>query len=186
MSANVGGFELTPRREKAALLVAEDQVSDTQIAAEVRIAQRTLERWKKVPEFAARVEEHRAALRAAIVAKGIADKQNRVDALDDRWHRMQRVIEARAEAHQKAPGGETGLLVRQVKFVRVHHPDGDDDDGPRYHEVEEYAVDTGLLRELRAHEEQAAKELGQWVDKQETTGEHVVRIYERGNREPGP
>jgi hypothetical protein len=31
--------------------------------------------------------------------------------------------------------------------------------------VDEYEVDAGLLKELRAHEEQAARELGQWTDK---------------------
>jgi hypothetical protein len=31
--------------------------------------------------------------------------------------------------------------------------------------VEEYEVDTGLLKELREHEKQAAQELGQWSDK---------------------
>jgi hypothetical protein len=36
--------------------------------------------------------------------------------------------------------------------------------------VEEYAVDTALLKELRAHEQQAAQELGQWLDKHEHTG----------------
>jgi hypothetical protein len=31
--------------------------------------------------------------------------------------------------------------------------------------VEEYQVDTGLLKELREHEKQAAQELGQWSEK---------------------
>jgi hypothetical protein len=31
--------------------------------------------------------------------------------------------------------------------------------------VEEYEVDTGLLKELREHEKQAAQELGQWSEK---------------------
>lgn len=30
-------------------------------------------------------------------------------------------------------------------------------------EIEEYELDTGLLAELRAHEKQAAEELGQWL-----------------------
>jgi hypothetical protein len=45
--------------------------------------------------------------------------------------------------------------------------------------VEEYAVDTGLLREMRAHEEQAARELGQWVERQTqdlTTGGQPVQL----------
>jgi hypothetical protein len=32
-------------------------------------------------------------------------------------------------------------------------------------EVAEYSIDTGLLKELRDHERQAAQELGQWAEK---------------------
>jgi class 3 adenylate cyclase len=46
--------------------------------------------------------------------------------------------------------------VRNVKGIGA---------GENYREVREYEVDVALLRELRAHEEQAARELGQWVDK---------------------
>jgi hypothetical protein len=36
--------------------------------------------------------------------------------------------------------------------------------------IMEVAVDTGLLGQLLAHEQQAAKELGQWAGKSEVTG----------------
>jgi hypothetical protein len=39
--------------------------------------------------------------------------------------------------------------------------------GPMAREIEEFAVDTGLVREIRAVHEQAAKELGQWVERSE-------------------
>jgi hypothetical protein len=52
------------------------------------------------------------------------------------------------------PGGATGLLVRRVKRIGT---------GPSAGAVEEFAVDTRILRELRAHEQQAARELGQWI-----------------------
>lgn len=53
------------------------------------------------------------------------------------------------------PGGKTGLLVREIKSIGA---------GPNSREVEEYKVDTGLLKELREHERQAAIELGQWQE----------------------
>jgi hypothetical protein len=56
-----------------------------------------------------------------------------------------------------SPDGTTGLLVSSYK--------GKDADQPVY------KVDTSLLAELRAHEKQAAEELGQWTENLELTGE---------------
>ena len=42
--------------------------------------------------------------------------------------------------------------------------------------VEEFAVDAGTIRQVMALEEQAAKELGQWVEKQQF--EDVTRVVE--------
>jgi len=69
---------------------------------------------------------------------------------------MRQLIDARAEELNGAvPGGETGLLVRQIKLSNTGI------------QVEEFAVDTRLLKEMRALEEQVAKELGQYADKPE-------------------
>lgn len=157
MSQNVpkiNRFAWTEKSEKAAILVAEDRLTNDAIAVAVGITDRTLTRWKTNKEFAARVEGHVADFAAAIRRRGIARLENRVDALNDRWNRMRRVIEARAEDGETdtVPGGSTGLIVRVEKSTR---------DGT----IIEYSVDTGLLSELRAHEQQAAKELGQWEDR---------------------
>ena len=58
---------------------------------------------------------------------------------------MLRVIEERAASPEMAsvPGGQTGLLFRRVKSVRV---------GKDVQTIEEYAVDAALLKELRDHE----------------------------------
>lgn len=186
MSLKVTGFEWTGRADRAALLVAKDEQTDDAIAGEIKITRRTLERWKLSPEFSGRVQEHRDLWRAEIKAKGIADRQNRIDALNDRHERMQRVIESRAEMHADVPGGDTGLLVRQAKLVKVYDakgsPDGDDEGETLYSAkrdiiVYEYAVDTSLLKEMREHEKQAAQDLGQWTEKQEHAGEILVRQY---------
>lgn len=157
----------------------------------------TLHRWKKHPDFAARVSENVEAIRERIRSVGIAVIENRVSALNDRWGRLHRVMEARAaaalveidaanaradesrrqgadEAQLKriyadeseiAPGMETGLLVRKEKPTK-------------FGTVVEFAVDTRLLSELRAHELQAAKELGQQVDKHDlTSGGQPIKGY---------
>jgi hypothetical protein len=213
MSVNVGAFQWTARSERAALLVAQDEQTDVQIAKACKISDRTLDRWKLHPEFAARVREHRDRWREEITARGIAERQNRVDAQNDRWRRMQMVVEARAEEHKDVPGGASGLLVRTVKLVKVYDagraPDAQADDGDndrveeelegqphggalrrrrrtrtdvleslqRSVEVDEYAVDTGLLKEFRELEKLAAQENGQWTERHLVTPD-VKRLHQ--------
>lgn len=170
-------------------------------APTVRIA--TLKGWSKRFGWQARLsdianqqaretEEREAAARRDLQEAGIAERQNRIAALNDRWQRLQQVIDARAEEHKDVPGGDTGLLVATVKLVKVYDagerkPDEELEPQPhggalqRRHthdvldplkqsvEVMEYAVDTGLLKELREHEKQAAQEMGQWTEKQDIT-----------------
>lgn len=158
--------KLSKREQLAAQLVFEDEFTDQRIAAAVDIDKGTLERWKKRPLFQAQIEVLRAAHEEALVAEGIARRQNRIDALNGRWTKMSQVIDERAETMgDECPGGGTGLMVRDVKIAN----NGD--------YVEQFAVDTGLLRELRAHEQQAAQELGQWAEKHEHSGEVTVRRY---------
>jgi hypothetical protein len=160
------------------LLVAQDDLADRAIGAACGVTERTIERWKQHPEFAARVQEHRDAWREAIKAKGIAERQNRVDALNDRWHRMQQVIEERAEdaATARVAGGSTGLIVRDVKGVGK---------GEDFQLIDIYSVDTGLLKELREHEKQAAQELGEWSEKREISGPggDAIEVRARDYRE---
>src|SRR5258707_11081668 len=140
-------FEWTAQRERAAVLLAEDSLTDIQIAAELEIDRRTLARWKENAEFQKRIVDQVEKIRVAGAKLSISDKTHRGRALDNRWQRMHQVIEARAadESMKDVPGGTTGLMVRSYKTAGGAT-------------VEEFAVDTGLLREMRAHEEQAAKE----------------------------
>jgi hypothetical protein len=178
VSVNVSSFAWTRKTERAALLVAQDDLADRAIGAACGVTERTIERWKQHPEFAARVQEHRDAWREAIKAKGIAERQNRVDALNDRWHRMHQVIEERAEdaATAHVAGGSTGLIVRDVKGVGK---------GEDFQLIDIYSVDTGLLKELREHEKQAAQELGEWSEKREISGPggDAIEVRARDYRE---
>jgi hypothetical protein len=157
----------TRKRTQAALDVAEDVLTDEQIAARAGVKKWALEDWKRRPVFKARVDEHLRAFAEEIKRQGIANRQNRVDALNDRWRRLHQVIEARAaDETMKGAGHETGLLVRTYKAGKLKLE-------------EEYAVDTGLLSELRAHELQAAKELGQWSERAEVSGRDGARSNKR-------
>lgn len=164
----------TTPREKAARHVAEDDLEDERIAAECGVVRQTLARWKHSDAFMARVEEHRQEIRETIRRHGIAVVENRVKRLQRDWKRLQQIADERgaSEEMQGVPGGSTGLLVKQLKGIGK----GDD-----FQIIEQYAVDTGLLGELRAHEQQAAKELQQWIDKSEhrTDPEQLDAAIER-------
>ncbi len=166
-------FEWDAVREQAAIDLADGKLGDMAIAAKAGIERVTLWRWTKHPAFAARVEEHRAAFRAEVRRRGIAVLENRVAAAQDRHERLTSVIDARSAdpSVQAVPGGSSGLLTRTLKTVGR---------GEQARTVEEFAVDTGLLGELRAHEVQVAKELGQWQER--TVTEMAVKAY----RQLGP
>lgn len=168
MQQNATPFRWTTRREQAAGLVAAGVLGDEAIAQQAGIGRPQLWRWRQHPEFAARVDALVAEQRAAVAAQGIADRQNRVAAQDDRWRRMQALMAARATAYQDGPGGETGLIVMQHKALGY---------GRSQEIVEEYVLDAALLAELRKLEEHTAKELGQWTEKHDHSGTVVIREY---------
>lgn len=193
-------FEWTAQRILAATLVAQDELTDEQIAKRLGINRRNLSRWKDSPVFQESVAELVEQFRLATSTLAIADKQQRVAALDDRWQRMRRVITERASFYGDlsikqakpataksrsqavsespsdpewvAPGAGTGLLVHTLRSIGA---------GDNANVVTEWEVDTGLLKELRGHEEQAAKELGQWTEKAsiQASGSAVVFLDPR-------
>jgi len=154
----MSAFRWTGRRERAALLVAQDELSDQAIADSLGIAERTLERWKRNPVFAERVQALIEQIRAAILVEGIADRVARVKRQNDRWERIQRLLDARAEANADLTGGDTGLVVREVTYL------------PGGATRERHEFDAAVLRELRELEKHTAQELGQWTEKKELTG----------------
>ena len=109
----------------------------------------------------ARIKELSETIAEATIKRTAGERSARVAVLDDTFARLLRVIEARSQDKSMAsvPGGKTGLLVRTVKSVGH---------GPRSTIVEEYSVDVATLRELRETAKQAAIELGQWLEQQET------------------
>lgn len=150
-------FRWNDARNRAALLLAEDELTDIAIAEKVGIGRTTLFYWKQHPDFQARLKQNVADLEATALKFAIAKKRKRVAALDDRWRRLQRIMEERGASPEMAdvPGGGTGLLVHQIKVVGT---------GQNAETVDEYVIDASLLRESREHEKQAAQELKQWVD----------------------
>jgi hypothetical protein len=154
---------LTNQEIDAAQHLADGRLTNQEIAEKIGVDRGTLYRWGKRPDFAAHLESLHEVYRQQVLRRGIAVKERRIAALNDRHLRMQRVIEARADdpARQDVPGWTTGLLVHDVKTAGV---------GEAATVVDLYAVDTGLLKEIREHEKQAAIETGQWTEKRELSG----------------
>jgi hypothetical protein len=151
-------WEWTEDRQKAAVLLAQDELTDMEIVAQCGIAERTLYKWKKVPEFAARVKELAEEFGNALMRYAIARKQRRVALLDKTRARIEALIEARAAAleYRDAVGGFTGLLAHDVKQIGS---------GENAERVDVYTADVALLKELREIAKQAAIECGQCDEK---------------------
>lgn len=188
---------LTAKQQIAARHVAEDKLSDVEIATEVGVAKRTLEYWKTIPEFKACVADITREYLAVIRQRGIAILERRVDRLNGDWLRMQAVISARARRYTKLRAGlreypraplvetdeeritaelteriATSLVPEEATtghLIFIETP-------TKYGITREWRVDTALLAELRNHEQQAAKELGQWTEKAETRVRGVVTV----------
>ena len=150
-------WEWTNQREEAARHVADDILPNREIAARVGINDTTLYYWCQRSEFMERVNKLVADYRARIRRSGIAVIENRVARLQDIERRMARLIEARASAYAnpEIPGGDTGLVVEEIKGIGS---------GEAFRTVYEYKTDAALLRELREYNKQVSQELGQWAE----------------------
>lgn len=148
------------QRVEAAILMAQDALSDVQICRSVGMTDRaTLRLWRNEPAYGAMLGQLRQVILEATLMSGVANALTRLRAKDSRWRRLNAVIEQRAQKYHReptdpdyaemVPGGDTGLLVQGVKVLEDGTP------------VYEYRVDTQTLRELRELEADVAKELGQ-------------------------
>lgn len=159
-------LELTAKQRQAALRVAEDVLTDVEIAKEARVSRTTLHTWKKDLEFKAQVKFYIEELAGSVAEFAIARKADRVKSLNDRKKLLLQIIRARVAIHTGkeppwlAPGADTGLIVRSIKGLGK----GDD-----FEKVELFGLDTDILSELRALEIQAAKEMEQIVERKDIT-----------------
>jgi hypothetical protein len=148
MSENVSGkapFAWTEAKETAAVLLAEDELTDRQIAEEVGVADRTLWRWKEHPEFAARVKEHADRIGETALRYAVGRKAARLAAYNERW-----------------------LALRRVVAGQLNPPEGPAAAGRPAPPPPE--PDPALLKALLDLEKQAAVEAGQWTKQHEVRG----------------
>jgi len=160
----------TAEKRRAAVLVAEDELTDLEIAAELSISRPTLARWKRAAEFAQQVKAHVEEFGRLAERYAVGRKSRRIAAIDERWRRLRQVMLERGEAMAGVPGGSTGLLVRRLKVIGS---------GEYQQTVEEYELDGVLLREAREHEKAAAVELGQLPKAAEAAQDEEPPLFDR-------
>lgn len=157
------------RKERAAILLAEDELTDEAIAEVVGVTKRTITNWKQEPEFAALVGDYHGQIVASVLKLPIAKKHERVKALNDLFLRQQWALDARAQrnAHELDNAdnpdaatrrffgnyvpeeARTGLFVREVSQSASGK------------EVVNYKYDTAITKDIKDTLKQAAQELGQ-------------------------
>lgn len=136
--------------------------------SELGITQDDAKYMRTLPAFKEAWQDSRRRSVENALRLGIARREVRLEGMQRRYELLWKVIEERAREYEgMAPGAGTGLLVRNVRLVKMVSDPGGEPGQAGYREVEEWAVDTGLLKEMRSLEAGAASE----VD--ETTNEGV-------------
>lgn len=197
ISNKTAPFRWTAQRERAAVLLAEDDLSDAQIAASIGVGRTTLNDWKRCPEFAARVETNVAGLAAAMMRHSVAKRRHRMRTLNDLHDKALDVIRLRAERYGAVLGDDTeAVAIQAARAVSGPSVPGEAATGVLAEKetvnnagfrTVEWSVDAALLREIRAIQEQAAKELGQWSDKANlNVSGGLVREYVVVRSDPAP
>jgi transposase-like protein len=147
------------RRETAAALLAQGELSVNEIARQVGVTRDLIWIWRKSPLFQARITEHLDRIRDELLSVGVAAKAARISALQDRHLRLCRIIEERADAAmadeeaRDVPGAASGLLVRQVRVTGS---------GRNAERVITWELDDKVLKEIRSIEETVSKLIGDW------------------------
>ena len=119
------GFKWTQRRSQAAQLVADDHLTDEDIAANVGISSKQLVRWKKQPEFAAKVDELVAEFDRTVRLRGIAVRARRIESYLADWDHIQTILRERGAqlkaegvgvaAEPYAGGASTGYICKDYR-----------------------------------------------------------------------
>jgi hypothetical protein len=120
-------------------------------AAQVGISQRVFYRWKKWPEFQARVNEHREDFRKRVFGSRFCRRENRILIRQQLIDKCLQIIKERAATpgYEKIPGGKTGLVTPRFRVLEGRV-------------VTEYQIDTDTEGIIRANLREIAEEVGEW------------------------
>src|SRR5262245_58910946 len=101
---------VSPVKAKAAVLIAEDELSVQEIAEAVGTSDRTLRHWKAEPLFAQAVRVHAATVNWAVSRFSVSKRRKRVAILQRQVDSFLRIMDERATDpdFQTAPGAARG------------------------------------------------------------------------------
>jgi hypothetical protein len=110
-------------------------------------------------DVCSRIAELQEAISVEVIALEISSRNARVTSLQKRWDRLRDglnlVLDERGADMAEVPGGASGLLCRDYKGKEADRLVTRIDPGV-------VSMVVSMVAELRAHEKQAAEELGQW------------------------
>ncbi len=154
-------FPWTGAAELAVNLIVEGTHGLKEIAEQCHVSVQAIYAWRQHPDFKQRVEEYRAKYAEAVFELGISRVETRVAAQNERWLRMLRLIEARAQDIEMAAvaGGNTGMMAHSRKMLGS---------GPMATEIDVFEFDAALLKEIRELEKEASVQLGQRLERKQT------------------
>jgi hypothetical protein len=112
-------------QESAAILAAEDELSDNEIAQHCGITRRTLMRWKKQSAIQQKIDEHLRLSKQDSERQMIVERQMRIADMAVMLQKLEDIIRERAKSPEMrgVPGGTTGLMRRRkVSFRKPHGP----------------------------------------------------------------
>ncbi len=168
------------KKHKAAILLAEDELTGEEIARKLRMSRTTLYEWRADPEFQQIIGQYAGAIIAESLKLPIAKKYERIkgyNALNESYWEIKRLRgERNAEEIADTPEqavrlafgdvtpaeASTGMLLRQPKIAANGKT------------VVEWAFDKPLDSAIKETYKQAAQELGQWVDQSSVGIEQTV------------
>lgn len=174
------------KKHKAAIYLAEDELTDRELCKSLNISTSTLHEWKQDADFQSVVDHYRSEIVADTLKLPIARKYERVKTLNDvhdgllfiKATRSRRIREELAEgdsavnATRRIFGDATpeeaasGLMVREESMSASGK------------KVVNYKLDSALIKAITDVEKQAAQELGQWTEQSsvEQTGGMRIEI----------
>lgn len=161
-------------------LQVEGHLSRQQMRQALQISSSELRRIESDPDVQNLIDSTLEAYRLQILRSGVARRELRIQAKNERWQLLNRIRQQRTSitdpespfyipSSSSIPGADTGLLTRSLKTIGS---------GMNQEIVEEWKLDKDLLTLLSDIEDEVAKETGQSFERHihEVSGKAYIGI----------
>lgn len=174
-------FIWSNQKRRAAQMLAQGDLLDIEIAAQLGVDRSTLARWRLHPTFLLGIKHFADGLTDALAEYGIKIKTKRLEDYDTINMLLDQIREERAAAAciaieedpdlARVGGFRTGLIVKQDRVIGT---------GSNAQKTTEYKIDDAWLTAKLALNKQVAQETGQWIHQANITGqvEHRMSVQD--------